>query len=60
MNWLLRRTFWKFSLKAAQEQGASRIRAIRLSIGPFCGIVPECIQIYLDVLAKEPPPRARR
>ena len=42
----------EISLKAAQEQGAVRIRAIRLSIGPFCGIVPECIQIYLDVLAK--------
>lgn len=40
------------SLKAAEEKGASKIRAIRLSIGPFCGIVPECIQIYLDVLAK--------
>ncbi|HIR48059.1 MAG TPA: hydrogenase maturation nickel metallochaperone HypA [Candidatus Caccousia avicola] len=42
----------EISLNAAQEQGAVRIRAIRLSIGPFCGIVPECIQIYLDVLAK--------
>lgn len=40
------------ALEAAQEQKASRIRVIYLSIGPFSGIVPECIQMYLDVLAK--------
>ena len=40
------------SLKAAKEQGAVRIRSIRLVMGPFAGIVPECVQMYLDVLAK--------
>ena len=40
------------SLKAAAAQHACRIRAIRLTIGPFSGIVPECVQMYLDVLAK--------
>ena len=40
------------SLKAAQAHSARRIRAIRLTIGPFSGIVPECVQMYLDVLAK--------
>ena len=40
------------SLKAAEERGASKIRAIRLSIGPFSGVIPECVQMYLDVLAK--------
>lgn len=42
----------EISLKAAKEQGASRIRAIRLCMGPFSGIVPECVQMYLDVLAE--------
>lgn len=40
------------SLKAAGAQHASRIRTIRLTIGPFAGIVPECVQMYLEVLAK--------
>ena len=40
------------SLQAAQAQHAQRIRAIRLTMGPFSGVVPECVQMYLDVLAK--------
>ena len=40
------------SLQAAQAQHARRIRAIRLTMGPFSGVVPECVQMYLDVLAK--------
>ena len=40
------------SLKAAREQHASRIRIIRLKLGAFSGVVPECVQMYLDVLAK--------
>ena len=43
------------ALKAAKEQNAVRIRAIRLCLGPFAGIVPECVQMYLDVLAKGTP-----
>ena len=43
------------SLKAAEAQHAGRIRAIRLTIGPFSGVVPECVQMYLDVLAKGTP-----
>ncbi|HIQ75550.1 MAG TPA: hydrogenase maturation nickel metallochaperone HypA [Candidatus Cottocaccamicrobium excrementipullorum] len=42
----------KVSLEAAKEQSASRIQIIRLAMGPFSGVVPECIQMYLDVLAK--------
>ncbi len=42
----------KISLEAASQQGATRIRAIRLRMGPFSGVVPECVQMYLDVLAK--------
>lgn len=43
----------EISLQAAQAQNARRIRTIRLTIGPFSGIVPECVQMYLDVLAKD-------
>ena len=43
------------ALKAAKEQNAVRIRSIRLCLGPFAGIVPECVQMYLDVLAKGTP-----
>lgn len=39
-------------LRAAEAQHASRIRVIRLCIGPLRGIVPDCIQIYLDMLAE--------
>ena len=40
------------AVRAAAEQGASRIKVIKLRMGPFSGIVPECVQMYLDVLAK--------
>ena len=40
------------SLQAAAQQNASHIREIRLRMGPFSGVVPECVQMYLDVLAK--------
>lgn len=40
----------EFTLRTARERGAKRVTAIRLRLGPFSGIVPECIQIYLDVL----------
>ena len=43
----------RYSIEEATRQGAEKIRAIRLRLGPFSGIVPECIQIYLDVLAKD-------
>ena len=48
------------SLKAAREQGAARIRSIRLRLGPFSGIVPECVQMYLDLLAKGTPAEGAR
>ena len=46
------------SLKAAEERGASKIRAIRLSIGPFSGVIPECVQMYLDVRISSARPAA--
>ena len=43
----------EFTLRTARERGAKRVTAIRLRLGPFSGVVPECIQIYLDVLARD-------
>ena len=40
------------SLEEAKKQGAVKIRTIRLLLGPFSGVVPECIQTYLDMLAE--------
>lgn len=45
----------EISLQAAAQQHAARIREIRLRMGPFSGVVPECVQMYLDVLAKGTP-----
>ena len=45
----------EIALKAAGEQNASRIRVISLVMGPCSGVVPECVQMYLDVLAKGTP-----
>ena len=36
----------------ARTQHASKIRVIRLCIGQLKGIVPECIQIYMDMLSE--------
>ena len=40
------------SIREAERHGAKAIREIRLAIGPFSGFVPECIQMYMDVLAE--------
>lgn len=40
------------SIAIAKAQGAVRIREIHLALGAFCGLVPACIQMYMDVLAK--------
>lgn len=39
-------------INSARGQNVSRIRTIRLCIGQLRGIVPECIQVYLDMLSK--------
>ena len=38
-------------LKAAGKAGAQRITEIRLKVGVLSGVVPECIQEYLDMIA---------
>lgn len=42
----------EYSLKEAKARNAAKIKAIRLRMGPFTGLYPECIQMYLDVLAE--------
>ena len=39
-------------IQEARSQNASRIRTIRVCIGELRGIVPDCIQIYLDMLSE--------
>lgn len=39
-------------IRIARENHASRIRVIHLCIGQLRGIVPDCIQIYLDMLSE--------
>ena len=39
-------------LREAEARHGARIRTIRLCIGPLRGIVPDCIQVYLDMLAE--------
>ena len=40
------------SLREAEKQHAVKIRRIHLLLGTFSGIVPECIQMYLDLLSE--------
>ncbi len=42
----------QYSIEEAEKQHATRIHSIRLRIGAFSGIVPECIQMYGDLLAE--------
>ena len=42
------------SIREAQKQNAVRIRTITwFSDGTICGIVPDCIQMYMDVIAQD-------
>ena len=42
----------KDCIREAEAKNASKIRVIRLCIGQLRGIVPDCIQIYLDMLSE--------
>lgn len=42
----------EYCLREAEKQRAERIRVIRLCIGQLNGTVPECIQVYLDMLSE--------
>ena len=39
-------------IQRAQAAGAGKIRKIHLCIGRLRGIVPDCIQVYLDMLSE--------
>ena len=47
-------------IREARAQNAVRIRVIRLCIGQLRGIVPDCIQIYLDMLSEGTIPEGAR
>ena len=40
-------------IKIAESKNAKKVTEIRLVLGPFSGFVPECIQMYMDLLAKD-------
>lgn len=40
-------------LEIAKENQAQKITVIHLALGAFCGFVPECIQMYMDVISKD-------
>ena len=39
-------------IREAKGQNASKIRTIKLCIGQLNGLVPDCIQVYLDMLSE--------
>ena len=39
-------------LPAAEKAGAKKILRIRLKVGALSGVVPECLQIYLDQIGE--------
>ena len=39
-------------IREAKKRHAEKIRVIRLCIGQLNGLVPDCIQIYLDMLSE--------
>lgn len=38
--------------KAADEHGAKRVQSVRIMLGEYSGVVPQCIQYYFDVISK--------
>ena len=39
--------------KAADEHGAKRVKSVRIMLGEYSGVVPQCIQYYFDVVSKD-------
>lgn len=42
----------KETLELAKNRPVQKIKSINLALGPFCGFVPECIQMYMDVISQ--------
>ncbi len=39
--------------KAADEHGAKQVKSVRIMLGEYSGVVPQCIQYYFDVISKD-------
>ena len=39
--------------KAAEEHGAKIVQSVRIMLGEYSGVVPQCIQYYFDVISKD-------
>ena len=39
--------------KAAREHGAKQVKSVRIMLGEYSGVVPQCIQYYFDVISKD-------
>lgn len=42
-------------LKELPDDGPCRVAVINLALGGLCGIVPECVQEYFDLLSEDTP-----
>ncbi len=42
----------QISMEEAERAGATRIEAIKVSIGSLTGVVPDSVQFYLDALSR--------
>lgn len=38
---------------AAAEHGARQVKSVRIMLGEYSGVVPQCIQSYFDVISKD-------
>ena len=38
--------------KVADEHGATRVKSVRIMLGEYSSVVPQCIQDYFDVISK--------
>lgn len=38
--------------KAAAQHQVKRVREVRIKLGEYSGVVPQCIQYYFDVISK--------
>ncbi len=40
------------SKKVGEEHGAKRIKEVRIKVGEYSGVVPQCVRYYFDVISK--------
>ncbi len=38
--------------QVAREHGATRVREVRIMLGEYSGVVPQCVQDYFDVISQ--------